>query len=860
MPSPISPYGLLQQFVSPFDFTGRTRINQREQMRAMILKDLDIGAQLPEPESTTYFEGAHFVQDTDAKARADLGAVRFSTSVMVDPEDNKQAKLVRNEDIDLDERFKPVPIDPEAFIVECDPAIGLATLPGRSGIKKVRTGKVNARGISAKLPGDHPGILVRGSEEFSQHLILHPSFMNVLFASTAGDPGSTLVADIDDKGRIDKTRVGGLDTVFRVGPDWKKYCPVALDFTADARSPSISKGLFTSSGLFGFNLGEPPTHAYAGESGGGVNAAGAGQADRHRVGTNKALEHFAQGHICAHTPIYADPVRDAPEELQAKAYEQVNQKGSVPWEVERRYDPTSQHVGLGVGALPVVHAGLLRWQMFLPLFIVKPPPIPYPPKKPKERKPVGDPKGNPDGGFVPPLWVPNPLGGDKIIIKPKPEGDFEIPPFDPFKNPLKPITPSDPIDGSKTEPPKPYDPFGGDPERVVLSVGAASRGVNGGSSIPTETTEAPNNDSVIEAKHLTVIVQGIIDPDLELVEERVYFGAATKPIKSRSSGGGDPFSFQDSRTSTGGWASQELRGVTRELKEIARDQDIAESRKLRINKTLHVVSEMAAQSIALFPRHLCARKDFRYNPAASPEDLERELSKAPAVGRIEVLGPQKGSTWNYTSEPGGTSRYNSGTASGARWLMPPEYDTDFLKKGTLPSSFSTTYMGLWESRLAFGTPDLATGGVKDGFSRYYNGESLCTYEHDSAGAQTLHSCLKPGGTIDAVGFTIGDEAITSYNTATITGSFDSDTYAPGSIGTILFINTSGGTLEAQLNDPALFDGKFLILKDSTGSFSTNNLTFDPGSNELDGTTAPGPAIDDWESITLTSNGTDWFIV
>jgi hypothetical protein len=732
MPAPISPYGLFQQFVSPFDFTGRTRINQREQMRAMILKDLDIGAQLPEPESTTYFEGAHFVQDVDKIVREDLGAVRFSTSVLIDPDDNEQVQLIRNEDVDLDDRFKPIKIDPESYIVECDPAILIATVPKREGSKKVRSDKLNLRGISAKLPGDHPGIIVRGSEEFSQHLLFHPSFMNVLFASTDGDEGSTLVADLDG-GKIDKKRVGGLDTVLRVGPDWKKFCPVALDFTADARSPSLSKGLFSSSGLFGFDQGEPANHAYCGESGGGVNAAGAGQADRHNIGQNKDGEHFAQGHIQANTPIYADPNRDAPREIRLEAYEKSTGKGSVPWEVEMRYDRASSHIGLGKNAIPVNHEGLFRWETFLPLFIVKPPPIPYPPKekkkpsgKPRPKNPVADPK-DPGEGFIPPWFVPLP-DSEEVVKRPL-DGPDDGPAYDPWKKRVKPIT--EPPKGEKTE-----RAVFTIPNNSISTEAASSRPMGGGSNIFAETSTTPNNDSVIESKHMAVVIQGIIDPTREFVAERVYFGSPSRAPKKPIPALANRAASQNSRESVIGWATQENRGVTKELIKIDRDQQIKEPRKIRINSTLHAVSEFAAQSIALFPRHICSMTDFRYNPKASPDDLNRALSKTPAVGRIEVLGPQKGSIWDYTSEPGGTSRYNAGTGNGGRWLMPPEYDSDFLQCGTLPSAHSTTYQGFWDSCIAFGTPIVAgsnAGGVSDGFILKKDADGLKFQQHNPAG-------------------------------------------------------------------------------------------------------------------------------
>lgn len=77
-------------------------------------------------------------------------------------------------------------------------------------------------------------------------------------------------------------------------------------------------------------------------------------------------------------------------------------------------------------------------------------------------------------------------------------------------------------------------------------------------------------------------------------------------------------------------------------------------------------------------------------------------------------------------------------------------------------------------------------------------------------------------------------------------------------GTIL-ADTSGGVFTLTLPNPSALSGKIFRIKDSTGSFNTNNLTIARfGSEKIEGLASNLTASAAWGSYTLTTNGTDWF--
>lgn len=77
--------------------------------------------------------------------------------------------------------------------------------------------------------------------------------------------------------------------------------------------------------------------------------------------------------------------------------------------------------------------------------------------------------------------------------------------------------------------------------------------------------------------------------------------------------------------------------------------------------------------------------------------------------------------------------------------------------------------------------------------------------------------------------------------------------------TYFLINTSGGAVTLTLPTPA--SGLLYRIKDSTGSFSTNNLTVArAGAEQIDGIAASKIFQTNWGGWTIFSNGTNWFII
>jgi hypothetical protein len=78
-------------------------------------------------------------------------------------------------------------------------------------------------------------------------------------------------------------------------------------------------------------------------------------------------------------------------------------------------------------------------------------------------------------------------------------------------------------------------------------------------------------------------------------------------------------------------------------------------------------------------------------------------------------------------------------------------------------------------------------------------------------------------------------------------------------GTTYLVNTSGGAFNLTLPTPA--SGAFVRVKDTKGTFNTNNLTIvRSGSEKIENVAASYVASASFSSVTLLSDGTDWFLI
>lgn len=93
---------------------------------------------------------------------------------------------------------------------------------------------------------------------------------------------------------------------------------------------------------------------------------------------------------------------------------------------------------------------------------------------------------------------------------------------------------------------------------------------------------------------------------------------------------------------------------------------------------------------------------------------------------------------------------------------------------------------------------------------------------------------------------------TPYSVSTISGN------TSGVSGTTYLCDTSGAAFNLTLPTPV--SGAFVIIKDKTGSFGTNNLTvLRNGTEKIEGLAASKIFQTNWGSWSLFSDGTDWYI-
>ena len=125
---------------------------------------------------------------------------------------------------------------------------------------------------------------------------------------------------------------------------------------------------------------------------------------------------------------------------------------------------------------------------------------------------------------------------------------------------------------------------------------------------------------------------------------------------------------------------------------------------------------------------------------------------APTVLRLVTFGNQ-GRLGNgfstYTQAPK-SARYEGGTGSGGLWFLPPEvggedYAADFAPGNR---SLSSSFLGIGPGvSLAFGSPDVTVGGIRDGWSMRDSAAEIVFGEHSAAGVRTDRITFEAGGSI-----------------------------------------------------------------------------------------------------------------
>lgn len=133
--------------------------------------------------------------------------------------------------------------------------------------------------------------------------------------------------------------------------------------------------------------------------------------------------------------------------------------------------------------------------------------------------------------------------------------------------------------------------------------------------------------------------------------------------------------------------------------------------------------ELAFPAIVGRAQHYSKLKNDLRSLGKSLSDEQIEAwSCQPATMRHEYFGAQSGDVFSETQNCIGGRYQNVPTANGGRVNMPPELGLEYLIDGfddLTGLAYSTTYDIYWKSRLAFGTPDLSTGGYKLGYDLSY---------------------------------------------------------------------------------------------------------------------------------------------
>ncbi len=161
-----------------------------------------------------------------------------------------------------------------------------------------------------------------------------------------------------------------------------------------------------------------------------------------------------------------------------------------------------------------------------------------------------------------------------------------------------------------------------------------------------------------------------------------------------------------------------------------------------------MVHELASPGILARPqRYVTGAPDLRYSPGQTEAAVADAEKNTPVVGRLSAYGAQGGAAggpylganqtgkWAYNQVPGRSS-LTGGTSAGGFVLLPPEVDLADIDVGFAPTGLarSATYF-LMGPGAAFGvgTPELAAGGLKDGFSFSAVTDELAFSHHDTAG-------------------------------------------------------------------------------------------------------------------------------
>ena len=248
------------------------------------------------------------------------------------------------------------------------------------------------------------------------------------------------------------------------------------------------------------------------------------------------------------------------------------------------------------------------------------------------------------------------------------------------------------------------------------------------------------------------------------------------------------------------------------------------------------------------------RGDHRFNLYPSAEDLE-EIRRAPPSALLLPFGTQHGASFKRACGEADAAQFYNGAVAGGIGVYPPTKNLDPRVKArkTVETIFALCNDGTTpEVFLGFGCPAQtgeAAGKVPGGYLLGLQSSKMTWWGTNSATGDREFSLweLDSEGTVEFFSRKRKQTTETTNFTA--------------QVGRTHFVDTATlGAVIATLPTAASAEGHRITFVDEAGNFASANLKIDgDGSETINGSTTVTCATN-YTSLTVESNGTEWYIV
>ena len=156
----------------------------------------------------------------------------------------------------------------------------------------------------------------------------------------------------------------------------------------------------------------------------------------------------------------------------------------------------------------------------------------------------------------------------------------------------------------------------------------------------------------------------------------------------------------------------------------------------------------------------------------------------------------------------------------------------------------------------------ANGTISDSFSIGKSGRGIVIYQGDTIPSNLLGNTgdIFVKRTTEPLLLKKKSTGWTNICNKEVVTIATSSTISPSQSSTLYLADSSLNSLTLTLSTSSIETGKEIIIKDSTGSSSINSITVQTeGSETIDGESSFTISLD-YTSITLISDGSNWFII